>query len=521
MQQPWGSLIQSPGGKLYGLTSQGGVNNAGVIFSIDPLGSSYLATNLANTNGRRPEGGLVKTNDGKLYGITSQGGATQRGVIYSFDPATGLFSKPFDFSDANGTNPSAALILASDGKLYGTTQYGGTGRFGVIFSWDPATSTYARLKDFDFTNGVEPFGGLLLASNGKLYGLASRGGNGDNGVIYSFDPSTSIFTNVRTFTYTDGATPFGKLIEARNGLLYGMTLRGGANEAGVMFSFNTATGGYTVMRDFGGVDGGSPFGSLVQAGDGKLYGLTQNGGIASAGAIFSFDPASSTFTPLTEFSGPDGFQPRGTLFQASNGLLYGTTFEGGSNNAGVIFSYDPVGLSFTKLKDFDGIDGANPDIGNQFIEITGCITPSNYCQDSDADGFGNRNMKVSRCEQPAGYVSDSTDCDDSNNAIHGPSKYYRDADIDGFGDPTDSTMACTQPVGYVINNTDCNDSDKRSQTATTYYLDADHDGLGDADVSISVCGRAPRGYVRNNFDCDDHTRNHGRVCTIDLIVKSL
>ena len=68
--------------------------------------------------------------------------------------------------------PYGSLMQASDGKLYGMTTNGGSSSDnGVIFSFDPSSSTYTKLKDFDNTNGANPYGSLMQASDGKLYGM--------------------------------------------------------------------------------------------------------------------------------------------------------------------------------------------------------------------------------------------------------------------------------------------------------------------------------------------------------------
>jgi uncharacterized repeat protein (TIGR03803 family) len=64
--------------------------------------------------------------DGSLYGVTWAGGILQEyGTIYRYDPAAAkmVFVKQFHWDD--GVGPQAELLLASDGKLYGTTPVGG------------------------------------------------------------------------------------------------------------------------------------------------------------------------------------------------------------------------------------------------------------------------------------------------------------------------------------------------------------------------------------------------------------
>ena len=123
-------------------------------------------------------------------------------------------------------------------KLYGMTRDGGSTDHGVIFSFDPATSTYTKLQDFDYTNGGDPYGSLIQASDGKLYGMTSGGGNNGYGVIFSYNPVTSAYSKLIDFDYVNGAYPQGSLIQATDGKLYGMTYGGGSNDYGVIFSYN-------------------------------------------------------------------------------------------------------------------------------------------------------------------------------------------------------------------------------------------------------------------------------------------
>src|ERR1700733_11432466 len=88
--------------------------------------------------------------------------------------------------------------------------------------------------------------------------------------------------------------------------------------------------------------------------------MVSKGGNAGVGAIFSYDPISFTYTKLRDFNSTNGSNPRGSLVQATDGKLYGMTYDGGSYNSGVIFSFDPVSSVYTKLMDFNGINGANP-----------------------------------------------------------------------------------------------------------------------------------------------------------------
>jgi uncharacterized repeat protein (TIGR03803 family) len=134
--------------------------------------------------------------DGKLYGMAYEGGNYGTGVIYSFDPAASVYTKLKDFDNSNdGGYPFGSLMQASDRKLYGMTYQGGTNGYGVIFSFDLSTSTYTKLTDFDNTNGGYPYGSLIQASDGKLYGMTYQGGNNGNGVIFQLTPPLRLIPN--------------------------------------------------------------------------------------------------------------------------------------------------------------------------------------------------------------------------------------------------------------------------------------------------------------------------------------
>ena len=155
-----------------------------------PLSTYKKLKNFIIHRGYHPLGSLIQASDGKLYGMTSEG-SSNVGCYLSFDPSSATYTKLEDFDNTNGSQPDGSLIQASDGKLYGMTFYGGTSNVGVIFSFDPSSSIYTKLKDFDNTNGGSPLGSLMQASDGKFYGMTTGGGSNGEGVIFSFDPSAT------------------------------------------------------------------------------------------------------------------------------------------------------------------------------------------------------------------------------------------------------------------------------------------------------------------------------------------
>ena len=322
-----------------------------------------------NINGTAPIGGLTLAGNGKLYGATLLGGYNNSCVIFSYNPSTGIATNIYDFAafPQYGDDAHSEMILANNGKMYGLCNYGGLHNKGTIFELD-TLNNYTDLLDFTDSTGAVPWGKLLQASNGLLYGMTSKGGANNIGTIFSYNITTHAYTTLYSFTSATGDPLYGYLglMQATNGKLYGMTESGGTLGFGVIFSFDIATNIYTDIHNFNGTQGADPEGTLMQASNGKLYGMTDQGGTGN-GVLFSYNISTNTFSDLLNFNGTQGGRPRRTLTQASNGKLYGTTYKGGINNIGVAFSFNIANNTYTKLIDFNNSStGSYPDCN--FIE---------------------------------------------------------------------------------------------------------------------------------------------------------
>jgi uncharacterized repeat protein (TIGR03803 family) len=210
--------------------------------------------------------------------VASAGGTSNEGTIFRIDSA-GAFSLLHQFYGPDGNGPFSGFALGTDGKLYATTAYGGPSDAGTIFTMDTLGTFTSNVYDFDGQHGVHPFAGLLGASDGNLYGMSSRGGASDAGVIFRFDGSG--VTSVHDFDGTDGSTPVASLIEASDGKLYGTTTWGGANGFGNIFRIDTL-GNFESLHDF---EGGRPQASLLEAPDGAFY-SSAGGGLGNAGVLY-------------------------------------------------------------------------------------------------------------------------------------------------------------------------------------------------------------------------------------------
>jgi uncharacterized repeat protein (TIGR03803 family) len=335
--------------QLWGMAGANGTVK-GTIFKTDSAGDNYSDVYTFNdpTNGLEPYGSLVKAANGYLYGLTSRGGTKGFGVLFRLDPVTGAYTKKHDVDSVNGKTPYGSLVQAPNGKLYGMTysggSYTGNANIGVLFEFDPATDAFAVKVDFLLENAARAYGSLVVGSDARLYGLTSGGGADASGLLFNFDIPTNTFTRLESFISGpgwEGFDPRGQLVQAADGSFYGLSRYGqaGWSGGGVVFRYDPAAPLFnkmTALHKFidtlpGSQNGNDLMGSLIQAVNGKLYGMTRLGGINDAGTIFEYDLVADTCTKLYDLNNTtDGFGPYGSLMQASDGNLYGlTTSQGG------------------------------------------------------------------------------------------------------------------------------------------------------------------------------------------------
>ena len=361
----YGTLTEGVPGKLYGMTYVGGTHGVGVIFEFNYITGQYTKKFDFDgpENGKKPIGGLIYANNGKLYGMTYQGGKYNKGVLFEFDPETDLFTKKLDFNGAeNGATPWGSLIQATDGNLYGMTTYGGISNKGTIFRYDPVGDTLVKLVDLSNSTGSYPIGTLLQVGDHKLYGMTSMGGSHFDGVIFEYDLTTGTFTKKADFNGSNGSFPNGSLTEGDNGKLYGMTKEGGAGNMGVLFEYDPESGILSKEVDFDGKEkGSSPVGTLLADTSGLFYGTAPWGGKEGEGVFFSFDPSNGMIIKHFDFNDAlYGKYPESGFIQSAGGDLFGMTSKGGDSGNGVIFKLDPFSGVYTKIFDFDGLNGSFP-----------------------------------------------------------------------------------------------------------------------------------------------------------------
>src|SRR5208282_5107073 len=293
-------------------------------------------------------------------GTTVYGGAHNDGTVFTIT-SSGTLTRLHSFHGTDGTNPCGALVQATNKNFYGTTCCGGAG-YGTVFRITLSGKLWTLYKFNNGTNGGNSNAGLVQATDGNLYGTTVNGGSGGCGdgcgVIFKKTLGGRL-TTLHTFEGSDGWRPYG-LIQAADKNIYGITSSGGANGYGTVFAITTAgtfTSLYSVCAQTNCSDGASPLGTPVQATDGNFYGTTAGGGTNGYGTIFKIT-SGGTLTTLYSFEGADGKAPWAGLVQGSDGNFYGTTSGGGANGDGTIFSITSAG-TLTTLHSFDGTDGAD------------------------------------------------------------------------------------------------------------------------------------------------------------------
>lgn len=249
-------------------------------------------------------------------------------------------------------------ILAQPNTLYGYGSEGGAYGFGTLFKAQGGSIT--KVFDFPKTEGANPLHATLMqAANGKLYGVTGGGGTNDLGVLFEYDPVTRACSALYSFDYPTGAGPAGRLVEA-SGKLYGITTFGGPGGRGVIFEYDLGAQAYSVVHAFSNNgDAADPKSGMTELG-GIFYGTTYSGGSESSGMLFSFVPGSNAYQSWHNFGmSGGGANPVGSL-AVMGGKLYGTTEQGGANGQGVLYEYDPGTFTYQELYDFDGTDGGGP-----------------------------------------------------------------------------------------------------------------------------------------------------------------
>lgn len=341
-----------------------------------------------DTYGKDAFSNLTYSN-GTLWGTTISGIASEsNGVVYGVTNGSEIVLHLFA-GGADGSSPRGGLAVIG-GTFYGTTQLGGSANDGTIYKIN-RLGRKTVLHNFTGADGANP-GVTLTYAGGMLYGTTEAGGiyagcgSGGCGVVFEISPTGTGFKVLHSFNGNDGATLYAPLTDV-SGMLYGTTGGGGGNGDGDIFEISTSGSGFKVLYSFAdGADGASPYGGLTSV-KGMLYGTTYRGGSNNDGTVYEITPSGTGYKQLYSFAGgSDGANPQCEL-TVLNGALFGTTPYGGSYNAGTVFEVLP-GFNGSEIVvyAFDGPagDGAAPAAG--LTAVNGILYGTTTGGGSDGDG---------------------------------------------------------------------------------------------------------------------------------------
>jgi len=353
-----GVIAQGLDGNLYSTTPSGGSNTCGgqtcgTVFKMALNGTLTVLYSFDGRHGASPASGLTLGTDGNFYGTTAGGGASSLGTVFKIT-SNGQLTVLYSFTGlSDGSYPQAPPIQGADGNWYGTVYQGGSGLFGTIYTI--TSSGFATLYAFDGSHGAYPSAPLLLGADGNLWGTTTAGGNG-HGTIFKITTS-GVLTVLHKFDRGD--TP--NIVQASDGNFYGTILHTNVGDGSIYKM--TPTGVYSTLHNFSGADGISPLG-LMQATDGNLYGVTEQGGTANLGTVWRMSLGGS-FTSLFSFTSGTGSSPQVVPLQHTKGILYGEASAGGKFNGGT-FLDGSIGLKpFAGLLPTTGAAGSSVGILGQ------------------------------------------------------------------------------------------------------------------------------------------------------------
>jgi uncharacterized repeat protein (TIGR03803 family) len=346
---PADSLVQDKSGTVYGTTEGGGASGYGTVFEITSKGKLTTLHSFDSSDGAYPLSGLVLATNGNLYGTTYEGGASGVGTVFEITLA-GKLTTLHSFDSSDGAYPyGTPLVQAANGDFYGTTYGGGADGFGTVFEIT-AAGKLTTLHSFAGypTDGELPTAGLVLA-NGNFYGTTFNGGTHNGGTVFEITPKgklTMLYSFCAQKNCADGTYPYDAgLVHSSNGNFYGTTYGGGVTNDGTVFEI-TSKGKLTTLYSFCSkkncADGSYPEAGLVQASNGNLYGTTASGGVnGNYGTVFEIT-SKGKLTTLHSFCAQkacsDGAVAFGGLVRATSGIFYGTTYTGGTDGFGTVFS---------------------------------------------------------------------------------------------------------------------------------------------------------------------------------------
>jgi uncharacterized repeat protein (TIGR03803 family) len=373
---PLAKLLLASSGALYGTTSEGGGDYCqlcGTVFELVPAGGGYREIMLhrfrGHAEGEYPSASIVADKAGDLFGTTAGGGAKGFGTVFEMTPPGAGFRLRTILSfqgTPDAAMPEAALLVAADGALFGTSMVGGYGgecglSCGTVYKMTPSKSGYSESVIFWFNGygsslGVSPVAPLIADPAGIMFGttpsLGGRASKCSCGAVFSIEPTAKGYLPRGLYGFRgspDGSNPNGALLLESGGVMFGTTTNGGEScGCGTVYTIKRSGRAYLehpIYRFQPDFDGSNPVGDLVAGPGGVLYGTTSaSHGLTACdcGTVFALTPSGGGYNEsvVHAFAGTphDGSTPlAGLVYDRATNALYGTTKYGGSANRGTAF----------------------------------------------------------------------------------------------------------------------------------------------------------------------------------------
>ncbi len=306
-KNPYGGLAFDAAGNAYGTTVAGGSGGAcagdgcGTVFELNPSGEHVLHNFTGNKDGFGPGGALVFDKNGNMFGTTPDGGAHGMGTVFELSPSGSTWQYRVIHSFSGGkdgaTGSLGTLLVDAGGNLYGVTEGGGANSAGTAYELSPSRAGWKLTTLYAFKGQPDagfPYGGLIADKNGRLYGTTYYGGVDGAGTVFALTPGKKhAWTESVLYSFTggaDGGSPTSTLVFDAAGNLDG-TASGGGDPGclcGTIFRLTAGSWQEHVMHTFGsGFDGAYPYYGLVAGPKGLYYATTAAGGRQNQGSIFS------------------------------------------------------------------------------------------------------------------------------------------------------------------------------------------------------------------------------------------
>lgn len=393
---PNAGLLFASDGNFYGTTTAGGSGNNGTLFRLTPDAQLATLYTFSGPDGTAPWATLTEGTDGGLYGTTIGGGANGNGTVFRITP-NGAFTTLAHFNGIDGSQPQAPLFQGADGALYGSTRTGGAYGRGALFRFSfggPPQIVEQPIAQLAFLGATVQLSVVVSGGSPCSFQWQRQGTNLLEQLnVSGVNTRTLVLNNVSLIDAAQYSVLVTNVFGFANSASVALQLTSSAPAFTTQPASQTAEPGSTAifiahatgnqplhfqwqlngtnLADHGNVFGSSTdtliFTNLTEANNATYSVVVTNslGSLSSTGAVLTVVPVTAPGTRLVTlhaFNGDtDGSAPNGLTF-ATNGLLYGTTENGGAHLSGTLFSLSTNGI-FALLSAFGGTNGSNPNAG--------------------------------------------------------------------------------------------------------------------------------------------------------------